>query len=528
MQRPSATQKFSSKAILITVTLSILTPSTPSYAMAKARERHAHSQALRVSIEDLNSELNSLREELQQATSPSPLQGQTALSDKTLNLIKAELERQKEAINSQVETVRASLRSSLLERAQIIEEGYQTLDLTPPALYRDEIPASKMKRLREIDHELRIKLREVMEMLTNLRERNTVRDQATQRANQYFLDLERNGRNYLDASSTLWIESRCSGLLDSIESHEAFVVGRRAWAQSCLIKRHNRLYEQNMATDSAFQMPDEERIYQQLLAGRSSVRVEGNSTKYDQNRWFYPSFGVLNPQTGALSNPDKIVAPVDGAATCSTSVSVDTNGTRLGNVNQDILEKYTLAAMCVTGCFTPDQQIQYAGGYTTIAQGLSDQILQIVTLQAGSTLDHPSFEISEIESYTADVVETLQEVIDFETKSGKTLTVTHTHAMLDINGQMRPAVTFGAGDFFVAADGTWDEVTSANGRSYFGKVYNIRLKSSDPAKNIIVAQGLLTGTVYFQNEGVKDLNRALFRLQLPNRFDTKSGGNYEN
>ena len=50
--------------------------------------------------------------------------------------------------------------------------------------------------------------------------------------------------------------------------------------------------------------------------------------------------------------------------------------------------------------------------------------------------------------------------------------------------------------------------------NYFGKVYNLFVKSSALHKNIVVTNGYLNGTAYFQNDGAQHLNRQLFRGAL--------------
>jgi len=223
-----------------------------------------------------------------------------------------------------------------------------------------------------------------------------------------------------------------------------------------------------------------------------------------------------------MSNPELIIAPTNADEDCGRSVQVsaptqsEPGGKPLGVIQKDLLDTYHLAAMCVTGCYTPDQKILFEGGYQSIGNAYRSHQMQIQTLTPDSSLESPRFETHEIQSYTVDVSDALQEVLDIETIGGKKLTLTRNHPLLDSSGQMRRAETFVIGESLVSTDGSLDPIRQISGRSYFGKVYNVRVQGQDLKNQIIAAQGVLTGSVHFQNEGVKDLNRLIFRNQIPN------------
>jgi hypothetical protein len=141
--------------------------------------------------------------------------------------------------------------------------------------------------------------------------------------------------------------------------------------------------------------------------------------------------------------------------------------------------------------------------------------MEVLSLSPDSTRDHLSFEPTELQACTVDIAPSWQNVIDIETISGKKLTVTTRHALLDSEGRMREADTLRVGESLVQMDGTPDPIIQLHPRRYYGKVYNVHPWSGSSMKNVVVAEGLLSGSVYYQNEGVKDLNRDLFRLHLP-------------
>lgn len=79
---------------------------------------------------------------------------------------------------------------------------------------------------------------------------------------------------------------------------------------------------------------------------------------------------------------------------------------------------------------------------------------------------------------------------------------------------MDTADKFKAGDALVALGGELDPIQSIESIIYFGKVYNVFVKSSVPQENIVVTNGYLNGSAYFQNEGAGNMNKTLLRKKL--------------
>ncbi|MNT27430.1 hypothetical protein D3C72_1630600 [compost metagenome] len=99
-------------------------------------------------------------------------------------------------------------------------------------------------------------------------------------------------------------------------------------------------------------------------------------------------------------------------------------------------------------------------------------------------------------------------------KSGRELRVTKNHPLLTADGMMKMASEFKSDDSLVQLGGSLDRIASIEEIKHFGKVYNLFVESDEAAKNIVVTNGYLNGTAYFQNAGAKDMNRSLFRSQM--------------
>lgn len=319
---------------------------------------------------------------------------------------------------------------------------------------------------------------------------------------------------------TQWQESRCRGLGDSITN--PMVQGRKTWALQCFGAYADEVLRQSSAYSAAHGGVVKTDLFEKaldLVAEADLIGTDGGKAYGTQGQAFYPTFGTV--VNGAAQNPAHLVAPVsfDTNNPCNIAYasSGGDNGPSATVVQKDLFRdlNYELVAMCVSGCYTPDQRLVFKDGYQEIAQAMDSENLQIETLTEDSTLEHPKFQITELQAFTVDIAPSLQTIIDFETLSGKKLSVTPNHALLGADGKMREASSFRVGDCLVQVDGSDDPILKIQERSYFGKVYNVHPKSGKKLENIVVAEGLLSGSVYYQNDGIKDLNRALFRIHLP-------------
>lgn len=265
----------------------------------------------------------------------------------------------------------------------------------------------------------------------------------------------------VNSSHALMESTRCTVSGDSLDGEQA--KGRNAWALKCYpdLKFEADADGNFMATDA-----------------KTGVTALG-----------YPFF----VQTDGVGNiVGYVQAPVDPAAPCW-----DTN-------------IYKKSGFCIAGCFTPEQEILFADGYVAIKEAKEKDMSSILTYD-GSVKGHPTFKISELVGYTVDAEEYNQPILIIKTASGGEIRVTPNHPLVDSRGYMITAETFKVGDSLVSFVGKNDVVQSIERVDYFGKVYNVNMGTHDISTNIIVAQGFLSGTVYFQNEGLEHLNRMVLR-----------------
>lgn len=205
----------------------------------------------------------------------------------------------------------------------------------------------------------------------------------------------------------------------------------------------------------------------------------------------YPTFALIDENNGNIIS--YWAGPTDANASCDDAL------------------KYSFIGFCRAGCYTPDQAILFSQGFISIADAKNKLRDDLMTVSKDSSLDNLNFSLSQLDSYTVDPIAKKQKILVIQTQDGGELKITLNHPMLDSEGVMRSANSLSVGEKLVKMDGSLDRITSIKEIDYIGKVFNVHPTSADPSENIVVAQGYLSGSVYFQNEGIKEINRMALR-----------------
>ncbi len=268
-----------------------------------------------------------------------------------------------------------------------------------------------------------------------------------------------------------YIAYRCNG--DSLSNTQAH--GRYEWMVKC-----------------SAEVP----MLAEFLANFDNVKAGNGGITIDSTRSLYPTF--MNNAT----NPEKMwKAPTSKSGSCS------------------IPEGVYIAAVCVSSCAIPQEQILASGagkkmGAVEFVKALTEKYDRVATMSKNSSMESRNLKASKVEQWVTELVDTEQPVLVFTMESGKTLSVTPNHPLLKTDGSMTTADQFKAGDSLVVLGGGVDPIASVESILYFGKVYNVFVQSSVPQENIVVTNGYLNGTAFFQNEGAGNLNKSLLRKKL--------------
>jgi PKD repeat protein len=272
-----------------------------------------------------------------------------------------------------------------------------------------------------------------------------------------------------------YVAKRCSQ--DSLDNGQAH--GRLEWMKKC---------------------QDDIPAVKEFLANFDNVNQKVGSSKVaidSRNRILYPTFMIAGD-----GKKDKVwIAPKDKSAACSVAP-----------------KNAYVAAVCVSSCATPEQEIlsQMDGRMKnrTFIEALTGNAPVVATLNESSSMRSKQTSRTAVEQWVTELIDTEHEILVFRMASGGELRVTPNHPMLDSSGTIRLADNMHVGEHLVKLGGVLDEIVSIEQTKYFGKVYNLFVHSSDPKRNIVITNGYLNGTAFFQNEGAEIVNRRIFKRSL--------------
>lgn len=175
----------------------------------------------------------------------------------------------------------------------------------------------------------------------------------------------------------------------------------------------------------------------------------------------------------------------------------------------------SVVAFCTSSCYTAEQKVLFPDGPVNIKTAKTLKLPEVVVLAENSTFENLSLDSLPVESYTEEVRPVWQDILRFKMKSGGSLDVTLNHPIVDENGVIKTADKFKVGESLIHYLGGLDPILSIVKRQHYGKVYNLAPDSRHPISNVVVAEGYLNGSSYFQNDGVDLQNRKLLRRKIP-------------
>ena len=216
-----------------------------------------------------------------------------------------------------------------------------------------------------------------------------------------------------------------------------------------------------------------------------------------KNRMVYATF------MNTAFTPEKVwKAPVKASASCEIPATA------------------YIAAVCTASCATPDQQILAEAArtrklaYAPIGAAWAAQLRAVATLTANSTLSSAQVKRTPVDQWVTELVDGRHQILDFHLKSGGTLRLTPNHPVVTDRGAIKLASEFKVGENFVRLGGAVDPIVGIEPTVHDGKVYNVFVPTADPKQNVVVTNGYLNGTAFFQNDGAKFVNQLILRRDL--------------
>lgn len=174
--------------------------------------------------------------------------------------------------------------------------------------------------------------------------------------------------------------------------------------------------------------------------------------------------------------------------------------------------------ICAPGCYDGGGMLLMGEEELPIQQAFEENVKTVTTLTPSSTFDRLELMDNRVGGYISDYVSAEQKMIRFTTSSGIELRVTENHPIVAEDGAMREARDFQVGDAFITAEGDLEPIVVAEPYEWFGRTYNLKPKTRDLRSNILVAEGLLNGSLRYQNELADELNRVILRSSFPETY----------
>lgn len=173
--------------------------------------------------------------------------------------------------------------------------------------------------------------------------------------------------------------------------------------------------------------------------------------------------------------------------------------------------------VCKQGCYPKGQRVKFdKGRYLDIADAVAKDAKYVTVIDRNSSLAKPRFTQIEVESYTSDSKPVNQELIEFLTASGKSIVVTPNHFLVTSNGKVLEAQLIKESDGLMDQFGKPETIVEIReNKDFVGRTYNVAPKSHDPLDNIVVAQGVLSGSHRYQTGTVSALNRKIGHNIIP-------------
>ena len=170
---------------------------------------------------------------------------------------------------------------------------------------------------------------------------------------------------------------------------------------------------------------------------------------------------------------------------------------------------------CTSSCYAPHVRVFFDNRYLAVKDAFDSKAEKVTVLKDGSTFNNMSYRYADVEHWTVSIRSEPHVLKNITMSSGRVLSVTPNHPLVDGEGYVREADKLQAGDSLVRHDGSREEIIRIDDEDYFGKVYNLKPNGNTAKGNLLIAEGYLSGSDYIQNDGSHIVNERLFRADLP-------------
>jgi hypothetical protein len=172
---------------------------------------------------------------------------------------------------------------------------------------------------------------------------------------------------------------------------------------------------------------------------------------------------------------------------------------------------------CAGGCYQKDQNLLFFSNgkkeWKQIQEAYNKEKF-VMTLSKEANLSHLSYEKSEVSYYMKDAQKKKRALLEFTMASGRTLAVTPDHPLVDEQGMIREAMNFSLKNALIDMNGSLDPIVKMKHKMIFDRVYNLDTKAEHKNQRIVLANGYLNGTYWYETYGKQMLSKINDRENL--------------
>lgn len=170
-------------------------------------------------------------------------------------------------------------------------------------------------------------------------------------------------------------------------------------------------------------------------------------------------------------------------------------------------DQLAIAYICPEECYTPNQQLLFNNAYQSIERAYTVSSPTVTALTGSATLMSLDTGEQPIEEFSTKGFE--GDVYTLVTDQGHRVEVTGNHPLISPSGSVVHASSLSVGDSLLMSSGEITSLVDVTTRPYSGPVWNVSPLSNNKKENILVNNGLLTGSLKFQNQFKEDEGRLL-------------------
>lgn len=156
-------------------------------------------------------------------------------------------------------------------------------------------------------------------------------------------------------------------------------------------------------------------------------------------------------------------------------------------------------------CLTPEQPVKFNGAYVPIEEAARVGRPTVTTLATRPGVEGARLGEQPVRQFIATAF--IGDIFQMRLNSGIAVDLTGNHPMVLSDGRIVQADTLRAGDALLRADGDVEEITSISTKPYNGNVWTVRPNSEKKLENVMLVNGLLTGSSHFTAQWAYDETR---------------------